>query len=534
MPEATAPRRRLAGVTVPLFTLKSRRSWGIGEIGDLPEFAAWAREIGIRLVQILPLGEMSGGVTSPYSALTAFGIDPLFLSLGDVPELREGVRGALGEAGLLLLARAQASDRVDYEAVRVLKRQALGIAFSRFQERELARDSDRAAALRAFRAEHRAWLADYALYRALKDAHAGAAWWSFTPALARRDPAALAEARQQLAEPILAHEYAQWLAHDQWNDARRKLRAMGVEVMGDLPFMVGRDSSDVWAHQDEFRDDCSVGAPPDAFSEDGQEWGLPPYHWERMRKNGYAWLRRRARYTGSLYDRFRIDHLIGFYRTYMRPIAALRNEKGKLAPGFFDPAVEAEQLAHGERVLTAMREGARETGSELIAEDLGVIPDAVRKSLGKLSVPGYKVLIWEKDGAVFRDPAKFSPVSVACFGTHDTDPVAAWWEGLDAAERAAVKKLPLLAPHEKSLGDAFTPEVHRALLDQLCAAGSDLVLLLLQDVLGTRDRINTPGTSNALNWTLRLPSPVDDLRRDPAVAAAMALVARATSASGRG
>jgi 4-alpha-glucanotransferase len=524
--------RRIAGVTVPLFSLRSARSWGIGEIGDLPDFAAFARGAGLRLVQILPLGEISGGETSPYSALSAFGIDPMFLSMAGLADL-EGESAGLGAAGALLLARARASATVDYEAVRALKREALGRAFRRFRDVELANDTPRARELAAFRAAHRAWLDDYALFRALKDAHGGSAWWDWSVPLQRRDPAALAEASARLADGVLAHVYTQWLAHAQWAEARAHLASIGVEIMGDLPFMVGRDSSDVWAHQEEFRNECSVGCPPDAFSEEGQEWGLPPYHWERMRANGYAWLHRRARYTASLYDRFRIDHLVGFYRTYMRPVAGLRDAKGRLAKGFFDPAAEPDQLAHGERVIGAMLEGARDDGAQLIAEDLGVIPDFVRRSLTALGVPGYKVLIWEKDGLVFRDPAKFPAISLACFGTHDTDPVAVWWEALPEDERAAVKKLPLLAPHARELGAAFTPAVHRALVTQICAAGSELVLLLLQDVLGTRDRINTPGTTTAANWTYRLPAPVADLARDPRVLAAMTMVRERLDHSGR-
>ncbi len=422
-------------------------------------------------MQILPLGEISGGETSPYSALSAFGIDPMFLSIAAIPDL-EGDTAGLGEAGALLLARARASATIDYEAVRALKREALRRAFATFREREIEKDTDRAKELAAFRAAHRDWLDDYALFRALKDDHGGTAWWDWEEPLQRREPAALAEASERLEDSVLAHAYTQWLAHTQWAEARAKVKAAEVEIMGDLPFMVGRDSSDVWAHQDEFRNDCSVGVPPDPFSDEGQEWGLPPYHWDRMRENGYAWLKRRASYTASLFDRFRIDHLVGFYRTYMRPVAKLRDEKGRLAKGFFDPSEEPAQLAHGERVIGAMLEGAHRAGAQLVAEDLGVIPDFVRRSLAKLGVPGYKVLIWEKDDNVFRDPAKFPEVSLACFGTHDTDPVAVWWEGLSDGERAAVVKLPLLAPQAKALGPRFTPAVHSALVAQICASGA--------------------------------------------------------------
>jgi 4-alpha-glucanotransferase len=298
--------------------------------------------------------------------------------------------------------------------------------------------------------------------------------------------------------------------------------------------MVGRDSADVWANQGEFRDDASVGVPPDAFDAEGQDWGLPPYDWRVMRASDFAWLRRRCRYTASLYDRFRVDHLVGFYRTYMRENDKRVTAEGKLAPGFFDPAEEPAQLEHGEAVLHAMIEAAREGGAELVGEDLGVIPTFVRKSLPRLEVPGYKVLIWEKDQVdgkdVFRDPRGFAKVSVSCFGTHDTPPVAVWWEGLGEEERAAVKKLPGLAA---DLGPAFTPAVHRALVDLLSGSGSDLVLFLLQDILGTKERINTPSTVGAHNWTYRLPATVDELRADPGVFKLTEMVRKSLEQSGR-
>jgi len=533
-PASSKPHRRIAGVTIPLFSLKSPRSWGIGEIGDLPEFAAWARSAGLKLVQILPLGEISGGETSPYSALSAFGLDPMYISIADVPELAPDPRRALGgELGELLLGRIQASSRVDYEAVRALKRQALKAAFHQFRDGDLAKRSSRAEAFFAFRERHRAWLEDYALFRALKDAHGGVAWWDWGAALKERDASALEKARSQHEEALVYYEYLQWIAHEQWDAARARLAAMGVEIMGDLPFMVGRDSADVWANQSEFRDDASAGMPPDAFNEEGQEWGLPPYYWARMRANDFAWLRKRVRYMGSLYDRFRIDHLVGFYRSYMRPRYALLNEKGKLVPGVFDPKTEPEQLMHGEQVMRAMLEAAGEKGSTIVAEDLGIVPDFVRASLAKLDVPGYKVLIWEKDGHVFRDPAKYPRVSLACFGTHDTDPVAVWWETRDREEREAVKKLPSLAPHAAHLGPRFTREVHKALFDLLNASNSELVLFLIQDVLGTHDRINTPATVGHQNWTYRLPGTVEQLQHDAEVAAIVAMVHKSIETHGR-
>lgn len=530
--------RRVAGVTVPLFSLRSARSWGIGEIADLAPFAQFmAESAGIRLVQILPLGEISGTETSPYSALSAFGIDWIFIALDQVPEFDtspHGLREALGgDMGIALLRRARESARVDYEAVRFVKKRALEWAFLHFEREHLARGSDRARAFEEWSADERHWLEDYALFRAIKDARRGEPWWKWERPLRDREPWALDGARQEFARAIAYYKYLQWLAHTQWDAARAALDDKGLEVMGDLPFMVGRDSADVWGNQREFRHDRNVGAPGDQFDPEGQDWGLPPYKWEAMRANDFAWLRRRARYSGSLYHRFRIDHLIGFYRTYTRPLDP-RDARGKLVEGSFDPAEPRAQLAHGERVVSAMRAAGLERGATLIAEDLGVIPDWVRASLARLDVPGYKVLIWEKDATgAFRDPREYPVRSVSALGTHDTDSCVTWWETRDDKERLAFAKLPVVRERAGTLGPQWSAAVHRALLDAILTAGSELCLLLMQDVLAVRDRVNTPGTVGPQNWTWRLPGTIESLRATPAFAASLARVREAVRESGR-
>ncbi len=188
---------------------------------------------------------------------------------------------------------------------------------------------------------------------------------------------ALDEARTELARQILFYEYLQWLAGTQWKQARTAARANGVQLFGDVPFMVDLHSADVWTHQEQFELDRSVGVPPDAFSATGQDWGMPPYNWDAFAKSGFVWLHDRARRSAALYDGYRVDHLVGFYRTYSRPRA------GEGEP-VFSPVEENDQLALGEQVLAIFREA----GSEIIAEDLGTVPDFVRASLKDLGVPG--------------------------------------------------------------------------------------------------------------------------------------------------
>lgn len=523
---------RVAGVTIPLFSLRSRGSWGIGGITDLPAFAAFIADAGVSLVQLLPLAEGSGASASPYAASSAFGIDPIYIdveSLVDFPPAR--VSAILSDEDRRALAAVRAAPRVDYHRVGELKRKVLRAAFADFYAREAKEQGPRGRAFIDFMAAQAAWLDNFAVFRALKEAHGGAPWWEWPAPLRDRHVDALAEVQRRMEREILFLKFLQWIADEQWAWARASLRRRGVEVMGDLPFMVDRDSADVWAHRELFRLDMSVGVPADQFDEDGQDWGLPPYHWEVMAEGDFAWLRRRCAYAGRLYDRFRVDHLVGFYRTYMRPFERRRNAAGKLVPGVFSPEGELAQLRHGEHVLTAMIEGAASAGARLIAEDLGSIPDYVRPSLARLGVPGYKVLIWERDdGGAFHRPADYPALSVATFGTHDTEAVAAWWEGLAAGDRRAAAALLGLRGRPTR---AFTPAIHQALLRVILASGADLVLLLIQDLLGTRERINKPGTLTDDNWTYRLPAPWEALEADPQVIEALTRVRLEVVRAGR-
>jgi 4-alpha-glucanotransferase len=285
--------------------------------------------------------------------------------------------------------------------------------------------------------------------------------------------------------------------------------------------MISSDSPDVWTRQDEFRFDATVGVPPDAFSETGQDWGLPPWRWDVMATNDFAWMRTRAVRTAELFDGFRLDHLVGLYRTYIRP-------KDAGVEPFFAPAVEREQLALGERLVSLYAE----TGATVIAEDLGTVPDFVRASLRRLEIPGFKVMRWErrwdeKPEQPFIDPSEYEETSVATSGTHDTESVVTWWTTADDEERRAVLGLPSVARHlnENPPRDAIV----RALLD----SASRLTILPVQDLFGWPDRINVPAQVSEDNWSWLLPWKVDEwMTRAEPVARARA-IAEWTREAGR-
>jgi 4-alpha-glucanotransferase len=503
------PIDRTAGVLVPLFSMPSSASWGIGEIADFPVLAGWLREAGISVVQLLPVNEMAQGQTSPYSAISGMAIDPIFVSLRDVRDFVEcGGEARLPLAAQAGLRSARTAARVEHARVRAAKDAALELAFSMFWETEWIRGTARAGSFATYCAFEEWWLADYALYRALRDRYQARSWTDWDPPLRDRDPEALDDARGELEREVLYYQYLQWIAEEQWQDARAA--AKPVRVFGDFPFMVSTDSADVWARQDLFRFDRTVGVPPDAFSATGQEWGLPVYRWDAIARDDFRWLRDRARRTNELYDGYRIDHLVGFYRTYSRPLGVQEGE--------FDPPDEPAQLAQGQRLMELFIA----SGARIVAEDLGSVPACVRESLTRLGLPGYKVVRWEREwdvpGQPFRDPAGYPALAVATTGTHDTEPNATWWEAAPREERDAFAALP---PVAAALGGAspahapFTPALRDAILEAVYRSPAALLLLPIQDIFGWTDRINTPGTVGDENWTWRLPWPVDRLASQP-------------------
>ena len=491
--------RRQSGLGVPLFSLVSRQSWGIGEFPDLAMFSRWAAEAGQSLLQILPVNEMPPGERSPYSAMTAMALDPIYISLPECADFAAlGGELALDHADLTVLAAVRESPRIRYEQVRQLKQRWLRRGFDRFLRMEVARGTPRAKRFDAFVESEASWLDEYAVFRSLHALHDALPWQHWPEPLARAEPAAVQQARTALHGEITYRKYLQWIAAGQWAEAKRL--AWPTRIFGDLPFMISTDSPDVWARQNEFRFDATIGVPPDAFSETGQDWGLPPWRWEVMAANDFTWMRARARRHAAIYDGFRIDHLVGLYRTYIRPI-------DKTVPAFFEPADEAAQIALGERLIGILS-GDVEAGLQtrlaskptLIAEDLGVIPPFVRASMARLDLPGLKVLrwerLWDQPDQPLIEPREFPECSVATTGTHDVEPLAATEEGETEEQRAGV-------------------------LRALLSAGSDLTLIPLQDVFGWAERINTPAVVDEINWTWRLPWPVDTwLDREDTIARA--------------
>ena len=497
---------RHAGIIVPIFSLRSEEGWGIGELPDIAIVARWMEQAALDRLMCLPLGTMpEGGQTSPYAAVSTLAIDPLYVRVGGLPDfVAAGGTASLSAGANAAIDEARHAPSVRHDLVWQAKREALGLAFARFLEHEWRRDTSRAGALREYAARQACWLDDYALFLALRERHGSVSWRQWPSPLAGRDAEALAAARDELGEPVLYHQWTQWIADEQWQQARDAARRHGVAIVGDLPFGAGGDSPEVWARPDEYLLDVSAGVPPDAFSATGQDWGLPTYNWPVIAAGGYEWQRQRGGRMRELFDGLRVDHVIGLFRTYGRPASG---------DPYFTPAEEADQIAQGRTILGILAG----SGLDLIAEDLGAVPDFLQGVLADLRVPGCKVMRWERlwaePGAPFIDPAEYAELSAAMTGTHDTEPLAVWWRTCSDDDRRAWMlvldgEVPIELP-------GWSDELRDRMLACAYRAGSAELYMLVQDVFGWPDRINVPGTVGPENWTWVLPWPVERLLDDP-------------------
>ena len=403
---------------------------------------------------MLPVNEMASGQHSPYSTLSAMAIDPDLHPhrrrarvRGD---RRRGVArrrrpGALAGGGPRGAAdRLPGGSRAEARrAARRLRSSSSGIIS--------ASSRARAAAFEAFVERERDWLDDYALFRALHDAVRSPRRGGTGPSRWRaREPAALARgASARLAREMRFFEYVQWIADAQWHEARR--RAAPVRLFGDLPFMVGADSADVWAGEHAFARDLSVGTPPDAFSDDGQDWGLPAYRWDVVVREDFRWLRARAHRATELFDGYRVDHVIGFYRTWVRPSRA--------APAVLHAAPT--------KPISASSDGAscRSSSTRAPASSPRIsarCPTSCASRSPSCGVPGYKVFRWEREwkqsGQPFRDPGEL-PAAVAGDHRHARHRHAGRVVGRRAARRARGDPAPARARRSAACApsDAFGP-----------------------------------------------------------------------------
>ncbi|NNC88683.1 MAG: 4-alpha-glucanotransferase [Akkermansiaceae bacterium] len=548
---------RRAGMLVPVWSLRRDGELGIGDTGALRQLIDWAAEHKLGFLQLLPINE-TGNDHSPYNAISSVALEPALLQLEDLPELsKEDCRQACQQVSRDVFTGAE----VDYPAVKTLKHGLLAKAFEVFWRGE--RDSARGREFEDFRRAEAGWLEDYCRFRWLMSQEGGSeAWdlWSInynTPEKARTwIERKHAESPDDVDRELAYFAWVQWVAFTQWRNLRNYAHENDVKLMGDIPIGISYYSADVFFEPQWFDLQWSGGAPPETVFKDdafavrwGQNWGIPLYRWDVLERDRFHWWRRRIEKLTDVFQIFRIDHILGFYRIYAFPWRPIRNREfltlshdeaaarthGRL-PGFKprpDDTKEqrAGNLEEGDKYIRVVQEAAGD--NEVVGEDLGAVPEYVRPHLLERKIAGFKICHWEverdKHGVAHAIPgADYPECSFATYATHDHPSIAAMWrdfrhnlQGVDEDARAGARwNLRVLSEFagiplakDENQFPPYDEEVKWKLLAALLDTNSRYAAFMITDLFGMTERFNIPGTVGGQNWRIRMPFTVEEMRR---------------------
>lgn len=495
--------RRRAGVIAPLFSIYSKKSAGIGEIPDLALLADWCAATGQSLIQLLPMQDVAFDFC-PYDAVSSFALEPMHLRL----DALKGVRPAPWRARIQEIRDRfpAGGERVDYG----IKSAKLTLLWEMFE----ANDPSASVTFNRFLDREKFWIHDYALYKVIRYLNHEQPWPEWEPGLRDRRPEALEGVRKTHARTVLFHQWVQWQLWEQMRAVRAAAAAKGVLLIGDLPFLVSRNSADVWAHPGFFKMDRASGAPADYFDKNGQRWGMPPYNWEAIAADGYRYLAEKLRYAQEFYDLYRIDHAIGMFRIWTIDMNEPLVNAGRY--GTFDPPDERVWEEHGSRILSAILSRTRMLPC---AEDLGVVPACSAPTLRRYGLPGMDIPRWlrdPKDERRLLRPEEYRTNSIVSLSTHDMYPVIRWWRDLPdhaRGEYAAYYGL-------EGSGPELASRAARRALEMAGHASSIFSIQLLQDwfSLGLPAReerllrpVNIPGTVSPDNWSWVSPYSLEEM-----------------------
>ena len=467
---------RSSGILMPMSSLPS--NYGIGTLGKSAyKFVDFLKAAGQKYWQLLPLGPTSYG-DSPYSAFSSFAGNPYFIDLDML--IKDGL---LKADEVKNLNWGDDAAKVDYGRIYQLRFPVLRLAYARGAEKY-------AQEIAAFRKENAGWLENYALFMAVK-AHFNMVSWIQWPDedIRLRRPEAMAKYGRELKDDVDFYVFLQYLFYKQWDALKAYAAEKGISFIGDVPIYVAMDSADVWSEREQFlldgegRPSKVAGVPPDYFSEDGQLWGNPLYDWGTMKRDGFGWWIRRVEGATKLFDAIRIDHFRGLESYWAVPADAGTAKVGQWEKG---PGMDLL------RVLTSWF-----SGITYIAEDLGILTDAVHDLRNESGLPGMKVLEFAfsgPDNAYL--PHNYQPHCICYTGTHDNDTAVGWYTHATEEEKKFAKSY---------LGADDAESARRALLRAGQGSVAELFVAQLQDYLGlgSESRINVPGVAED-NWCWRL------------------------------
>lgn len=470
-------RKRSAGILLPVSSLPS--PYGIGTLGACAfEFIDQLKKAGQSYWQVLPVGPTSFG-DSPYQSFSAFAGNPYFIDLD-----------LLIEAGLLTEEEVREYDwgndltEVDYATLYHNRFPLLHKAYDRSKHQETKEFVQ-------FQQDNSYWLEDYSLYMALKFYFDGKEWSAWEESIRFRKKDAVKRYQGLLQEEIGFWQFCQFHFFRQWNEVKEYANKQGIRIIGDIPLYVALDSADVWTHSDLFELDERkkpinvAGVPPDCFSEDGQRWGNPLYRWKRMEKDHFKWWFERMKANAALYDVIRIDHFIGIVHYWSIPSSCPTAVEGKWRKG------------PGKKLTKVIRKATR--GSDIIAEDLGIVSPAVRKLINQTGWPGMKILEFAFDGDASNEYLPHHYQNSNCIvygGTHDNQTLIGYYENKSKKEL----KFLMRYLHIKRVD-----QIPKAMQRAAYASIADTVIFQMQDILELDDRarMNEPSTVGT-NWRWRM------------------------------
>ncbi len=473
------PFPRSSGILLHPTCFPSR--FGIGELGsEAYRFIDFLVESAQQLWQILPLGPTGYG-NSPYASFSAMAGNPLLISLEQLQEhdlLTEEDFAALPEFPV---------DSVDFEQVMKTKMPLLQKACENFKaEASLVQQKE----FTTFCETKGDWLDDYSLFMALREAHAGASWFTWEENIAKRQPEALEQWKERLESEIYFHKYLQFEFFRQWSKLKQYANSQGIEIIGDIPIYVAHDSADVWSHPDIFTLDketnkpaLMAGVPPDYFSATGQLWGNPLYNWERLQQDNFGWWVKRFESLLDYVDIIRIDHFRAFeaYWAVEEGETTAMNGRWIEAPGVAFFQVLKEQLGE----------------LPIMADDLGLITPEVEALRDRFEFPGMKILHFAFGGDSDNPYLPFNYVRncVAYTGTHDNNTTLGWFNELSAEEKERILFY---------LGCTSPEGIHWDLIRLALSCVANQAIIPLQDVMGldSNARMNYPSQAEG-NWGWR-------------------------------
>lgn len=407
--------RRRAGVALPLFSVFSDKSIGIGEIPDLRYIIDWCFQTGMSVLQLLPLNEV-GNDFAPYNSISTFALEPMYLSIkklrkADLSPFRKELRS-------LRKRFPKGGDRVNYE-IKNEKLKLLRKIFATVDLKSISKYNE-------FVSRNIHWLKYYSLFKILTGLNDGRNWNEWE--LKYQYVSSLTSQKVLLAhnDEVEFQYWLQWQLYEQLITIKKYAKRKNVLIMGDLPFLVSRNSADVWAYKNYFKLNLSSGAPPDMYFSKGQRWGMPPYNWENIAADNYGYLKERLVYAENFFDMFRIDHFVGLFRVWTIDLKTPPEYAGFY--GIFDPEDERQWEEHGSRILGIMNSS---TSMLPCAEDLGTVPACSEKVLKEFGITGINVQRWEKTKSGnfhFLPPDEYRINSVATVSTHDSSSLPGWWK----------------------------------------------------------------------------------------------------------